>query len=113
MRATLALARRTSASATMPRVGGGTPASGPRMVGNGSTRESALRIGPDGGSTSFSRWRISERWMSLRSSLAPGVWSATAPPIQARPRPRAPISSAPPIPSSTATGPNAIRRRIR
>ncbi len=58
-------------------------------------------IGPDGGRTSLSSWRIAERWIGSRSSLAPGVCSATAPTTQARPRPRQASSAAPPRPSST------------
>ncbi len=55
--------------------GGATSGEGPVIEGSGSSRASALRIGPDGGSTSFSSRRIAERWMSARSCSWPGVWA--------------------------------------
>ena len=87
-RTTLARAACTSRSARMPaRRRRDVGLRAPGCAGNGSTRASAFRIGPDGGSSSFSRLRIAERWMSCRSSRAPGVCSATAPAIQTRPEP--------------------------
>ena len=46
--------------------GGGadTSGDGPAIDGSGSRRASALRIGPDGGSSTLSSRRIAERWMS-------------------------------------------------
>ena len=109
-RTTLRPARRTSGSRAMAESGGGTFGAGPSISGNGSKRASACRIGPDGGRRSFSSLRIAERWIGSRSSLAPGVWSATAPAIHTRPRPRQPTSTAPATPSST---PSRSPRRWR
>ncbi len=72
-----------------------------RSAGTGRSGRSACRIGPDGGSCSLSARRIAERWIGSRSSRAPGVCSATAPPIQTRPSPRQATSTPPPRPSST------------
>ena len=77
------------------------PATGPVIDGSGSSRASAFRIGPDGGSTWLSSRRIAERWMSARSAVCPGVWPATAARIHTMPRPSAAPSSAPSIPSSS------------
>jgi hypothetical protein len=82
------------------------------MCGNGSKRASAFRIDPDGGSTVLSSLRITERWIGVRSWRAPGVWSATEPAIQTKPRASAATSTAPPIPSITPRG-CGIRRRSR
>ena len=82
------------------------------MLGNGSARDNAFRIGPDGGSTSFSSRSTNDRWMSLRNLRAPGVCSATAPAIHTSARPSAATSSAPPIPSIMPASGNASRRLI-
>jgi hypothetical protein len=100
MRTTLGAAARTCGSRATAARGAGTSAFGPSMVGNGSKRASALRIGPLGGRTSLSRLSTAERWMSPRSSRAPGVCSATAPNSHARPSPTHALSSAPSSPST-------------
>ena len=63
---TPAAASWTSGSRAMPARGGATPASGPSIRGNGSRRRSEFSSGPDGGRTVLSRWRIAERWTSIR-----------------------------------------------
>ena len=45
--------------------GAGTSACGPSIVGNGSKRAKARRIGPEGGSTALSSRRIAERWIGV------------------------------------------------
>ena len=99
--------------ARSPRAAPARRPSGPSMCGNGSKRASALRIEPDGGSTALRRCRISERWMSRRSSRTPGVCSATAPTIHARPSAIAALSSAPSKPSSVRTPGIGTLRRSR
>ena len=98
-RTTEAPAASTSGSRAIAAVGGGTSASGPAMSGKGSNRARALRTEPDGGRTALSCWRISERWISLRSTRAPGVCSATAPAIHTMPSATAMLSAAPSSPS--------------
>ena len=89
-RTTLRARRRARrGAARIPASGAGTSAAGPRTAGSGSKRASALRIGPDGGSSWLSSRRIAERWMSARSGGEPEDWSATAPTIHAIPRPDA------------------------
>ena len=63
---TLAAAAWTSGSRVIPVSGGATRASGPSIRGNGSSRRSEFSSGPDGGSTVLRRWRMTERWTSLR-----------------------------------------------
>ncbi len=63
---TLAAASWTSGSRAIRPRGGATPASGPSIRGNGSSRRSEFSSGPDGGRTVLSRWRIAERWTSVR-----------------------------------------------
>ena len=78
--------------------GAATPGEGPVIEGSGSRRASAPRIGPDGGSSSFSSRRIAERWMSARSWSCPDAWAATAAAIHTIPRPtprRGPRRAAP------------------
>ena len=81
--------------------GGATPGAGPVIEGSGSRRASAPRIGPDGGSSSLSSRRITERWMSARSCDSPAAWAATAAAIHTIPRPTATPRAAPSTPSST------------
>ena len=106
-------AARTSGRAEMRAVRRRDVRLGPaRSCGNGSTRDSAFRIGPDGGSASFSLRGSPSAGCPCGTRARPGVWSATAPAIQTRPRPSAPTSTAPPMPSSDRRAENAIRRRI-
>ena len=57
-------------------------------------REAPAGRRPRAAAASLSSRRIAERWIGSRSSRAPGVWSATAPPIQTRPSPRHATSTA-------------------
>ena len=65
-------ARARPARARSAGCGAATSGEGPVIEGSGSSRASAFRIGPDGGSSSLSSRRIAERWMSARSSILPG-----------------------------------------
>jgi hypothetical protein len=104
-----AAALRTSGSRAIRDDGGPTSAGGPSMLGNGSNRASALR-NDRGGKASFSRLRISERWMSRRYSRAPGVWSAIAPSIHATPSPAHASRIAPATWSASPNRPRTLRR---
>ncbi len=108
---TLGAAARTPGAPTMLPGGAGTLAAGPRTDGSGSIRASACRIGPDGGSSSFSPWRIAERWMSRWSTAELVDCSAIAPTIHAIPSATDAVSAAPSTPS-TIRSPGS-RRNIR
>ena len=93
-----------------PGDGDGTSAAGPWTDGIGSNRASALRIGPDGGSSPSSARRMVEPWMSARSGRELEASSATAPMIQAIPRPTHAVSAAPSRPSTVRSPGDAQRR---
>ena len=95
----------------MRRLGGGTSAAGPRMRGNGSTRASALRIGPEGGSASFSL-REDRRALDVLAVARARPASAARRRPRSRPGrgPSVATSSAPPTPSTTSAARNESRR---
>ena len=108
---TLVRAVMTPRLARIPRRGGGTSAAGPRTDGSGSNRDSALRIGPDGGSSWLSPRRIAERWMSARRLSEPDDCTAIAPMIHAIPSPTHAVSTAPSIPSTVRSPGNRSSER--
>ena len=98
-RTTLGRAAATPPERRTRREGPATSAAGPCTDGSGSSRASASRIGPDGGSSWSSARRIVDPRRSERSGVEPVESSATAPTIQAMPRPTQAVSAAPSSPS--------------